>query len=244
MNTNTNNTNIPNNLIEYIINDIHDETDIKCVLRLLYLISCQPESTPWITYSDFLRDEFMSNSQLPNDTTKNQKKVISLKKHLSMRALLSLIQKELLLSQIILIENNPTRIFAFNLTSTKEILSKHKTTIQNSESITDDIKKTFKEIEEQFQATQITNVFNLYEKMIGPLNPMIADKLKEASNIYPHRWITNAFNESVRNNKKNWNYISAILKQKAYPENIRNGKTNGKSIGNTKKNAPKRFLGN
>ena len=73
MNITSNQTNIPNALIEYIINDIHDETDIKCVLRLLYLISCQPKSTPWITYPDFIRDEFMYNSQLSNNTVKIQK---------------------------------------------------------------------------------------------------------------------------------------------------------------------------
>lgn len=236
MNTTTNQTNIPNNLIKYIIDDINDETDIKCVLRLVYLISSQPKSTPWITYPDFIRDEFMSNN-----TIKTQKTSLSLKKHLSMGALLSLIKKELVLSQVILIKNMPTRILALNLTSTIEVLSKYETTIQNSARITDDIKKTFKEIEEQFQ---VTNVFTLYEKNIGPLNPMIVDKLKEASTIYPHRWIIDAFNESVRNNKKTWNYISAILKQKAYPENIQNGRNNGQPIGNIKKNAPKKFLGN
>ena len=110
MNTNTNNTNIPNTLIEYIINDIHDETNIKCILRMIYLISSQPESTPWITYQDFLKDKFISN------TTKNQK---------TMSALQSIIQKGLILSQVILIKNSPTRIFALNCTSTKEILTKY-----------------------------------------------------------------------------------------------------------------------
>jgi len=236
MNTNTSNTTIPNNLIEYIINDIHNETDIKCILRMLYLISSQPESTPWITYPDFLKDKFISNTPSTNNTKKNRKTTNSLKEHLSLDALLSIIQKGLILSQVILIKNNPTRIFALNCTSTKEFLSKYEIIKPYPEDLTADIKKA------QTLIAQV-NVFNLYEKMIGPLNPIIADKLKEASTTYPHRSITNAFNESVRKNKKNWNYISAILKQKAYPENILDGKTNGKSIGNTKKNAPKRFLG-
>ena len=69
MNTTTNQTNIPNNLIKYIIDDINDETDIKCVLRLVYLISSQPKSTPWITYPDFIRDEFMSNNTIKTQKT-------------------------------------------------------------------------------------------------------------------------------------------------------------------------------
>ena len=103
MNTTTNQTNIPNNLIKYLIDDINDETDIKCVLRLVYLINSQPKSTPWITYPDFIRDEFMSNSQLSNNTINPQKTSLSLKKHLSMGALLSLIKKGLVLSQVILL---------------------------------------------------------------------------------------------------------------------------------------------
>ncbi len=242
MNTNTNNTNIPNNLIEYIIEYIHESKKIKHVLRLLYLISCQPESTPWITHED-LRAEFMESRPLSNQ--------------LGGSTLLSLIKKQFLSSHVIDIANTPTRIYALNLKSTSEILSKYQKLslsdedyfIERLTDIDDSIHPGNREVlkklhREIMKESPVTNVFALYEKMIGPLSPMIADKLKEASTIYSHRWITDAFNESVRNNKKNWNYISAILKQKAYPENIQNGKTNGKSIGNIKKNAPKRFLGN
>ena len=108
MNTNTSNTTIPNSLIEYIINDIHNETDRKCILRLCYLISCQPESTPWITHED-LRAKFMESRPLSNQ--------------LGGSTLLSLIKKRFLLSHVIDIANTPTRIYALNLKSTSEILS-------------------------------------------------------------------------------------------------------------------------
>jgi DnaD/phage-associated family protein len=57
------------------------------------------------------------------------------------------------------------------------------------------------------------NIFKLYEENIGPLTPLIADMLKEAEDIYAAEWIEEAFTISVKNNKRNWKYIEAILKR-------------------------------
>jgi DnaD/phage-associated family protein len=55
------------------------------------------------------------------------------------------------------------------------------------------------------------NIFQLYEEHIGPLTPMLAEALGEAQDTYPEAWIEDAFNIAAKKNKRNWQYISAIL---------------------------------
>ena len=57
------------------------------------------------------------------------------------------------------------------------------------------------------------NVFKLYEENIGPLTPMLADALRDAEQIYSPAWIEEALEIAVKNNKRNWRYIEAILKR-------------------------------
>ncbi len=57
------------------------------------------------------------------------------------------------------------------------------------------------------------NIFKLYEENIGPLTPLIADVLKDAEETYQAEWIAEAIDLSVKNNKRNWKYIEAILKR-------------------------------
>jgi len=57
------------------------------------------------------------------------------------------------------------------------------------------------------------NIFTLYEKNIGMLSPIIAEELKEAETLYPASWIEDAFREAVDLNKRNWRYISSILRR-------------------------------
>ena len=54
-------------------------------------------------------------------------------------------------------------------------------------------------------------VFRLYEQNIGPLTPMIADRLINALETYPPEWIEAALEEAVAYNRRNWKYIARIL---------------------------------
>jgi DnaD/phage-associated family protein len=57
------------------------------------------------------------------------------------------------------------------------------------------------------------NIFVLYEQNIGPLTPLIADRLKDAESDYPPEWIEEAIGIAVENNVRKWAYIEAILKR-------------------------------
>ena len=57
------------------------------------------------------------------------------------------------------------------------------------------------------------NVFKLYEENIGPLTPLIADALKDAEKTYKPEWVAEALEAAVKNNKRNWKYVEAILRR-------------------------------
>jgi DnaD/phage-associated family protein len=60
---------------------------------------------------------------------------------------------------------------------------------------------------------QRPNIFILYEQNIGPLTPLLAEELGEASDTYPASWIEDAFREAVELNKRSWRYIQRILER-------------------------------
>jgi len=57
------------------------------------------------------------------------------------------------------------------------------------------------------------NIYRLYEENIGPLTPLIADTLRDAEDIYYPEWIAEALEIAVKNNKRSWKYVEAILKR-------------------------------
>lgn len=61
--------------------------------------------------------------------------------------------------------------------------------------------------------TEPASIFRLYEQNIGPLTPMLADRLRDAENEYPAEWIPEALRLAVERNVRNWRYIEGILKR-------------------------------
>jgi DnaD/phage-associated family protein len=57
------------------------------------------------------------------------------------------------------------------------------------------------------------NIFALYENNVGFISPMLAEQLKEAEDLYPWSWISEAFKIAVTQKKTSWAYISAILRR-------------------------------
>ena len=50
-------------------------------------------------------------------------------------------------------------------------------------------------------------IFELYEANIGLIQPILADELRRAGELFPSAWVEQAFREAVRYNKRNWRYI-------------------------------------
>jgi DnaD/phage-associated family protein len=56
------------------------------------------------------------------------------------------------------------------------------------------------------------NIFRLYEENIGPLTPLIADRLNDAEETYSEAWLAEAIEIAVTNNVRKLPYVEAILK--------------------------------
>lgn len=69
------------------------------------------------------------------------------------------------------------------------------------------------ETSEKSETANEQNIFELYEKEIGALTPMIAETLKCAKEDFPDHWIREAVAIAVRNNARSWSYTESILKR-------------------------------
>ena len=81
------------------------------------------------------------------------------------------------------------------------------------------------------------NIFALYEDNIGMLTPILAEELKEAEELYPWKWICEAFQIAAAENRRRWGYISAILRRW-----VAEGKDDGKSGRYSKKDNRQKYL--
>ena len=81
------------------------------------------------------------------------------------------------------------------------------------------------------------NIFALYEDNIGMLTPILADELKAAEELYPWRWVCEAFQIAAAENRRRWGYISGILRRWAAE-----GKDDGKPGRYSKKDNRQKYL--
>ena len=73
------------------------------------------------------------------------------------------------------------------------------------------------------------NVFQVYERNIQMLTPVVSDKLRDAVKTYPEQWIFDAITEAAELGKRSWRYIEAILER---------WQSEGKSSGKQKPKKP------
>lgn len=57
------------------------------------------------------------------------------------------------------------------------------------------------------------SIYELYERNIGVLPPLLSEELKEAEQTYPPDWIEDAFRIAVAQNARRWRYIHSILER-------------------------------
>jgi DnaD/phage-associated family protein len=55
------------------------------------------------------------------------------------------------------------------------------------------------------------NAFAVYERWIGPLTPLVAEKLRDAERSYPREWIESALQIAAATGHHSWRYAEAIL---------------------------------
>jgi DnaD/phage-associated family protein len=87
----------------------------------------------------------------------------------------------------------------------------HSTPIANTKAIA--IANTIVPLANSSQTVPATkaNNYELYQKNIGQLSSIIADKIKDAETEYTPEWVCDAITKAVSSEKRNWSYVNGIL---------------------------------
>ncbi|MQG19290.1 MAG: DnaD domain protein [SAR202 cluster bacterium] len=198
--------NISSNIINKSIESLNTLLEIKIFLRIIFLLQKKQNSTV-VSFEEILNDSKI-NQLLKCENS------ISVKNHEKLKQICNNLIDYKLINK---------KIYSNNITREKQIVFFIKNFLEesNSPSATNTLEINYKKPK---------NIFELYENNIGLLNPMIVDELIEAEKKYPFNWVIDAVKESVTRNKRNWKYIHTILETWNTE-----GKTNGRTLGNSEK---------
>ena len=198
--------NISSNIINKSIESLNTLLEIKIFLRIIFLLQKKQNSTV-VSFEEILNDSKI-NQLLKCENS------ISVKNHEKLKQICNNLIDYKLINK---------KIYSNNITREKQIVFFIKNFLEesNSTSGTNTLEINYKKPK---------NIFELYENNIGLLNPMIVDELIEAEKKYPFNWVIDAVKESVTRNKRNWKYIHTILETWNTE-----GKTNGRTLGNSEK---------
>jgi len=200
---------LPDSLFTHVMPQIQDIAELKVTMCISYLPQRKRRYPPFVTYEELLSDG------VP---------VLGMGKD-ALRPALELALKHGSILQLNLnVDGKWQDVYFANVESVRKAMDKIK---QGELSIK----------EKSMQATEVPNIFTLYEQNIGMLTPMIVEELKEAAKLYPSQWVSEAFKEAVGMNKRNWKYIARILERWASE-----GKDSGTRRQNIKKGNSDKYI--
>ena len=206
----------PAPLFGTLLEQIDDLAELKCLLRVLWLLQQKKGYPRFVTHSEALADRTLVTS------LGGAAGAVS-------GALDACVRRGALAMAIIPIngerQGEEERLYALNTDRDRRALAQSAPdAFVAGNSLTDPTP-------EPWDATvQRPNIFALYESNIGMLSPMIADELKEAESLYPTDWIQDAFREAALQNVRNWRYIVRILESWE-----REGRSRGKGDGKSRR---------
>ena len=190
-------TPLPNLFFSSLLPQISDIVELKTTLHILWALYHKRGYPRFITYG-----ELLSNTGLMSSI-----KEIAKSPGEALRQALEMATKRGTILHIVLDKDGvPEDIYLLNTESDRQVMAK----IQNGELILSGLRA---EGQADIEAEELPDIFTLYEQNMGMLTPMIAEELREAEKLYPETWIRDAIKEAVNQNKRKWNYISAILER-------------------------------
>tara|TARA_B100002052_G_C15862931_1_gene590985 strand:+ start:7 stop:741 length:735 start_codon:yes stop_codon:yes gene_type:complete len=206
---------IPIELTSSLLKDIDSYEEFKCTLRIFSLIFSLRPKRLWISFEELIADPVLLESIHPGNS--QNKTEIIIKSIYAAKKRKTIVIREKVKDQI---QNS---IILINDKISNELLKRKD--IGNLDNGLD-LEQT------DFQSSQKpqSNIYGLYEDNIGQMTPLLAEELKLAEKKYPNSWIQEAITEAVKNNIRNWKYISSILNRWQIE-----GRTNGESTRYSKK---------
>jgi len=182
----------PAPLFGTLLEQIDDIAELKCLLRVIWLLQQKKGYPRFVTHSEALADRALATALRSADAVSH--------------ALNASVRRGSLAMAIIQHEGREERLYALNSDRDRRALA-----AVTSDSFVVGHSRTEPTPEPWDANGERPNIFALYESNIGMLSPMIADELKAAEELYPTDWIEDAFREAALQNVRNWRYIVRIL---------------------------------
>jgi DNA replication protein len=189
-------TPIPNLFISKLLPQIEDINELKVTLHVFRAVYGKRGYPRYVTQRDLFSDSGLVKSL--GGKSEESKKLLT-------DALDLAVKRGTILFLELDRDGEPELLYFINSESDKKVLEK----IRNGEIVLEGLepgKRTG-----AVETGTPPDIFTLYEENVGMLNPLIAEWLKEAEDLYPESWIRDAIKEAVSLNKRNWRYIDRIL---------------------------------
>ena len=187
---------VPSPVFGPLLERIDDLAELKCTLRVIWLLHQKRGYPRFVTLKELLADRTLAKA-LAGEGASHLMQVES--------ALTRAVERQTLVTGTVEEHGSREQIYMLNTESDRKALSK----MVGEGLSTGSMPKA----EPWEGSIEQPNIFSLYEDNIGMLSPMIAEELREAEQLYPVAWIEDAFREAVGHNKRNWRYIVRILER-------------------------------
>ena len=215
-------TPIPNVFFSTLLPQISDIAELKITLHIFWLLYPRKGYPRFTTYRELLNNKNLMSSLREGDKPPDEVLGDALEMAVNRGTVLHIVLDR---------DGAPEDVYFLNTESDRQVVAK----IRNGELALAGLKaggQAYPDVETEPQP----DIFTLYEQNIGMLTPMIAEELREAEKLYPEAWIRDAIKEAVKQGKRKWSYISAILESWATE-----GKSDGTHKRDIKKTGPDKY---
>jgi DnaD/phage-associated family protein len=185
-------TAVPNAFFSHLLPSMDDQAEIVVTLYFFFLWQQVRRYPRYIAYNDLAGEPSLRKalSHLPGGSDAALREGLALA-----------VRRKTVLEAPVEGQDAQASVYLLNVAAARRTMERlAKTSTRKGE-----------EIDETGDSTP--NVFTLYEDNIGAISPLIVQDLIDSEERYPAEWLTAAFREAVRQNKRNWRYIQRILER-------------------------------
>ena len=187
---------VPAPLLESLLEEIDDLAELKCTLRVIAMLHVKKGHPRFVTLGELQADRTLNRSLGQDGDSASQSIEQGMAKAVRRGTI-----------AVASVEESGARQQLFTLNT--EV---NRTTLEKIAEGATQV-SPLPVSEPWVEPEDTPNIFALYEQNVGMLSPMIADELREAEELYPVEWISEAIREAVGLNKRSWRYISRILER-------------------------------
>ena len=187
---------VPAPLLESLLEEIDDLAELKCTLRVIAMLHVKKGHPRFVTLGELQADRTLTRSLGQDGHSASQSIEQGMAKAVRRGTI-----------AVASVEESGARQQLFTLNT--EV---NRTTLEKIAEGATQV-SPLPVSEPWVEPEDTPNIFALYEQNVGMLSPMIADELREAEELYPVEWISEAIREAVGLNKRSWRYISRILER-------------------------------